>query len=151
MTETGKKLYLEDLTVGMEFRSSEYALDREKIVAFASEFDPQPFHLDDAAAENSSFNGLAASGWHTMSVTMRLLVESVPFGSGLIGAGAELSWPAPTRPDDVLHVWTEIIDIRPSRSKLDRGIVVIRSRTLNQHNELRQDVTAKILVFSREV
>lgn len=149
MASADGKLHLEDLTVGMEFRSSEYALDAAQIRAFASQFDPQPFHLDDAAAQGSFFQGLAASGWHTMSVTMRLLVESLPLAGGVIGAGAELSWPGPTRPDDVLHVRSEVVDVKPSRSKPDRGIALVRSRTLNQHGELRQEVTSKLLVFRR--
>src|ERR1700722_16811712 len=119
MRSTDNKLYLEDIAVGMEFVSGEHQLDAAQIKAFASQFDPQPFHLDEQAAQGSFFQGLAASGWHTMAITMRLLVESLPFSQGVIGAGAELSWPRPTRPNDVLHVKSTITDIMPSRSEQD--------------------------------
>jgi acyl dehydratase len=140
MRSTNKKLYLEDIAVGMEFVSGEHQLDAAQIKAFASQFDPQPFHLDEQAAQGSFFQGLAASGWHTMAITMRLLVES-----------AELSWPRPTRPNDVLHVKSTITDIKPSRSKPDRAIVLVHALTLNQDDEVRQDFTAKLLAFKREV
>ena len=149
MVPTGKKLYLEDIAVGMEFCSAEHQLDVAQIKAFASQFDPQPFHLDEEAARASFFHGLAASGWHTMAITMRLLVESLPFACGVIGGGAEVSWPRPTRPNDVLHVRSKVIGIKPSRSKPDRGIVLTHSLTLNQHEEVCQDVTAKLLVFRK--
>ena len=151
MISADKKLYLEDIAVGMEFFSDEHQLDAAQIKAFASQFDPQPFHLDEQAAQGSFFQGLAASGWHTMAITMRLLVESLPFSQGVIGAGAELSWPRPTRPNDVLHVKSTITDIKPSRSKPDRAIVLVHSLTLNQDDEVRQDFTAKLLAFKREV
>src|SRR6516164_2008095 len=92
-------VYLEDLTVGAVFTSSEYPLDVEQIREFAQRFDPQPFHLNEETAKDTFFGGLAASGWHTAAITMRLLVESLPFASGVIGAGGEITWPRPTRPD----------------------------------------------------
>lgn len=150
MTSAGEKLYLEDLVVGMEFRSAVHQLDVAQIKAFATQFDPQPFHLDEDAARASIFQGLAASGWHTMAITMRLLVESLPFACGVIGGGAEVSWPRPTRPSDALHVRSTVIEIKPSRSKPDRGMVLMHSLTLNQDGEVCQDVTAKLLVFRRE-
>ena len=91
-------LYLEDLHVGQRFGSGEYQMTEERIKAFAAEFDPQPFHLDNAAGEASIFEGLAASGWHTAAVSMRLLVTGgLPFANGLIGLGGEIAWPRPTR------------------------------------------------------
>ncbi|MFY9937658.1 MAG: MaoC family dehydratase [Silvibacterium sp.] len=150
MVSTGEKLYLEDIAVGMEFRSAEHQLDAAQIKAFASQFDPQPFHLDEEAARASFFQGLAASGWHTMAITMRLLVESLPFACGVIGGGAEVSWPRPTRPSDVLHVKSTVVEIKPSRSKQDRGIVLMHSLTLNRNGDVCQDVTAKLLVFRKE-
>ena len=100
-------IYLDDLAVGDQFTSGEHAMDEAQITAFAAQFDPQPFHLDDAAARATLFGGLAASGWHTASVTMRLQVTSgLPIAGGIIGAGGELSWPRPTRATDVLQLST---------------------------------------------
>lgn len=142
-------LYLEDLSVGDRFISAEHPLDEAQIKAFAHQYDPQPFHLDHDAASETLFAGLAASGWHTAAITMRLLVESVPFANGIIGAGSEVSWPRPTRPDDVLHLESEILAIAPSKSKPDRGIVTCQSDTVNQRGELLQRSTAKLVVFRR--
>jgi acyl dehydratase len=141
-------LHLEDLHVGQRFESAQHAIDETQIKAFAKTFDPQPFHLDNDAAKATLFGGLAASGWHTAAITMRLNVEGgLPFAGGLIGAGGEMNWPAPTRPGDVLHVESEIVDIVPSRSKPDRGIVTVVSRTLNQRGEVVQVLKAKLVVF----
>lgn len=148
-SEKPKLLYLEDLHVGQRFVSREFPMDAPSMKAFAAEFDPQPFHLDEAAAANSFFQGLAASGWHTAAVTMRLIVESVPLAGGLIGLGGVLEWPRATRPGDVLHIESEILEIRPSRTKPDRGIATVRIVTVNQNGERAQEFTAKILAFSR--
>jgi acyl dehydratase len=146
----GNQLYLDDLQIGQRFTSRAYIVDEEQIKAFARQFDPQPFHLDNEAAKNSRFLGLAASGWHTASITMRLLVEGgLPLAGGVIGAGGELDWPNPTRPGDMLQVESEILDVRPSRSKPDRGIVTVRSLTRNQRNEVVQRLTAKLIVPRR--
>jgi acyl dehydratase len=142
--------YLEDLSIGQRFASASHALDEAQIFAFARQFDPQPFHLDHATAADSLFGGLAASGWHVASITMRLIVgDSAPFAGGMIGAGVELSWPRPTRPGDLLRVDTEVIEITPSRSKPDRGIVTVRSETLNQANEVVQVMTSRLVVPRR--
>ena len=145
-----KKIYLQDIAIGDEFCSGSYHLDSEQIIAFASQFDPQPFHLDEQAAEGSFFQGLAASGWHTMAITMRLLVESLPFAHGVIGAGAEVSWPQPTRPGDILYVKSKVIEIKPSQSRPDRATVLMESLTFNQNDELRQKLVARLLAFKRE-
>ncbi|MGC5615637.1 MaoC family dehydratase [Georgenia sp. Z1491] len=145
MTATG--LYLEDLTVGDEITSATYRLEAEEIVEFGRRYDPQPFHTDPEAADESFFRGLAASGWHTASVTMRLVVESVPLAAGVIGAGAELEWPRPTRPGDTLRVVSTVQEILPSRSRPDRGIVVVECRTLNQDDELCQRMVTKLVVM----
>jgi acyl dehydratase len=146
----GNQLYLDDLQIGQRFTSRAYIVDEEQIKAFARQFDPQPFHLDNEAAKNSRFLGLAASGWHTASITMRLLVEGgLPLAGGVIGAGGELDWPNPTRPGDMLQVESEILDVRPSRSKPDRGIVTVRSLTRNQRNEVVQRLTAKLIAPRR--
>jgi acyl dehydratase/ribonuclease HI len=146
----GKKLYLEDLQVGQKFTSGTYRMDETRIKAFAAEFDPQPFHLDDAAARQSIFRGLAASGWHTAAATMRLLVTSgLPFAGGLVGLGGEVAWPRPTRPGDTLRVDSEILAIVPSRSKPNQAVVTVRSITVNQNGDEVQVMTTKILAFKR--
>jgi len=143
-------LYLDDLAVGQRFTSGEYRLDEQSIKAFAEAFDPQPFHLDDAAARGTIFGGLAASGWHTAAITMRLMVTSgLPLANGILGLGGEISWPRPTRPGDTLHVESEILEIVPSRSKPNQGIVKARSTTFNQNGEAVQVFTSKILAFKR--
>lgn len=142
-------IYLEDLSVGDVFVSTTHALDAEQITEFASQFDPQPFHLDPEAAQDTLFQGLAASGWHTAALTMKLLVESFPVARGVIGAGAELAWPQPTRPDDVLKVTSTVLSITPSRSKPDRAIVVVESITSNQREEALQKLTSKVVVFRK--
>jgi acyl dehydratase len=145
-------LYLEDLYVGQRFTSGTHRMEAERIKEFAAEFDPQPFHLDEAAAESSVFKGLAASGWHTAAVAMRLLVSGgPPFANGIIGFGGDFAWPRPTRPGDILHVVTEIIEITPSRSKPYQGVVTIRSTMLNQNGEAVYLLTAKLLVFRRAI
>lgn len=142
-------LYLEDLSVGQRFESRPHCLDAEQIKKFAAEFDPQPFHLDETAAAGSLFGGLAASGWHTAALTMRLLVESVPLADGLVGAELELAWPKPTRPGDTLQVFSEIVDIRPSRSKPNMAIVTMRNETRDQDGDVLQTFKVKMPVFKR--
>jgi acyl dehydratase len=129
--------YLEDFAVGQTFGSGRLKIDKERVLAFAAEFDPQPFHLDEAAARRSIFGGLAASGWHTAAVTMRLLTESElkPAG-GIIGAGLdECRWPRPVRPGDELRVECEVLEVRPSKSRPEQGLIKLRTTTLNQHGE----------------
>ena len=143
-------LYLEDLAAGQRFVTAQARIEEDAIKAFARDFDPQPFHTDNEAAKHSFFGGLAASGWHTAAVTMKLLVESGPMlAGGMIGAGGEVSWPLATRPGDVLHVESEVLDVTPSRSRPDRGMVTLHSRTLNQKGEVVQRLTAKLLVWKR--
>ncbi|MDR6856714.1 MaoC family dehydratase [Variovorax guangxiensis] len=143
-------LYLEDLSPGDRFTSGEHALDAAQIVEFAQRFDPQPFHLDEEAAKSTFFQGLAASGWHTASITMRLLTQSgLPLAEGVIGSGGEIQWPRPTRPGDVLHVESEVLEVTPSRSRPERGMVVVRSETRNQHGEVLQRLTTKLVVSRR--
>lgn len=143
-------LHLEDLHVGQRFVSGTHRIDEGQIKAFAKQFDPQPFHLDAEAAKETLFEGLVASGWHTAAVSMRLLVESgLPIAGGLIGAGGEIAWPKPTRPDATLHVESEILEIKPSRSHPDRGVATIRSETRNQHGEIVQVLIAKLVVPRR--
>ncbi|SRR5579871_971464 len=145
-----KGLYLEDLHIGQRFISGTYQITEAQIKAFAQEYDPQPFHLDEAAAKASVFAGLAASGWHTAAIAMWLLVTSgLPLGNGIIGLGGDLAWPKPTRPGDTLHVESEILEIIPSRSKPNQALVKVRSTTLDQHGEAVHMFTSKVLVFKR--
>jgi acyl dehydratase/ribonuclease HI len=145
-----KGLYLDDLHVGQRFSSGLYQMEEDRMKAFAAEFDPQPFHLDEAAAEHSIFHGLAASGWHTAAATMRLLVTGgLPFAAGMVGLGGEITWPMPTRAGDTLRVESEILEIIPSRSKPNQGVIKVRSITINQNGEQVQILTTKILVFKR--
>ena len=143
-------LYLDDLHVGQRFTTGEHALDEGQVIAFASQFDPQPFHLDAAAARNTVFEGLAASGWHTAAITMRLLVAGgLPIAGGLVGRAGEISWPKPTRPDDVLRVESEVLEITPSRSRPERGMAKVRSETRNQRGEVVQILVARLVVPRR--
>jgi acyl dehydratase len=143
-------LYLDDLRVGQKFTSGSYVMEEARIKSFAAEFDPQPFHLIEAAADNSIFHGLAASGWHTAAATMRLMVNSeLKIAGGLIGLGGEIGWPRPTRAGDTLRVHSEIVEIVPSRSKPNQGIVKVRNATVNQDGEEVQVFTARLLVFKR--
>ena len=150
MTGTMELLYLEDLAMGQRFTSETYVMEAERIKEFAAEFDPQPFHIDESAANASVFKGLAASGWHTAAVAMRLLVTGgLPFANGLVGLGGEVAWPRPTRPGDILHVESEIVEIKPSRSKPHQGIVTVRGTMFNQHGQAVYVLTAKLLALKR--
>ena len=142
--------YLDDLRVGQRFAGGSHAVDAAQIKAFARQFDPQPFHLDEEAAKSTLFAGLAASGWHTAAITMRLLVEGgAPIVGGVIGAGGEIGWPRPTRPGDILRVESEVLEITPSRSRPDRGMITLRTETRNQRDEVVQVLTAKVVVPRR--
>lgn len=144
------KLYLEDLTVGQRFVSGTHTMDAVEITRFAAQYDPQPFHLDDEAARATLFGGLVASGWHTDGITMRLIVAGgLPIAGGIIGTGGELLWTKPVRPGDMLHVECEVLEIVPSRSKPDRGTVVVRCVTRNQHGDMVQSFTPKLVVPRR--
>lgn len=143
------RLYLDDLYVGQTFASAPHRIDAEQIKRFAAEYDPQPFHLDEAAAKDSLFKGLAASGWHTAALTMRLLVESVPLADGLIGAELQLAWPRPTRPGMTLQLFSEVVEITPSRSKPDMAMVTLRNETRDQDGAVLQLFTVKMPVFKR--
>jgi acyl dehydratase len=143
--------YLEDFVPGQKFASRQLKVDRERIKSFAAEFDPQPFHLNEEAALESVFKGLAASGWHTAAMTMRLLVESElkPAG-GIVGVGFdEFRWPSPVRPDDTLHLEIEVLAVRPSKARPDQGVVKVKTTTLNQSNEAVQVSVVNLIVRRR--
>lgn len=142
--------FIEDLAPGRTWTTASVAISADDIKAFAGLYDRQAFHLDEAAAEATFFGGLAASGWHVAALTMRLLTtDGVPFAWGLVGAGGEISWPRPTRPGDVLTVVSEVVEVTPSRSRPDRGIVTMRNETKNQRGEVVQVLVARVVVPSR--
>ena len=150
--QAGEQLYLDDLHVGQRFTSGTYLMEEARIKEFAAEFDPQPFHLDESAAEASVFKGLSASGWHTAAVAMRLLVTGgLPFANGIVGLGGEIAWPSATRPGDILQVESEIVEITPSRSKPHQGIVTVRGTMFNQNRKAVYLLTAKLLVLRRTI
>ena len=128
--------WFDDLALGMRFKTGEVTVTTEDIKRFAAEFDPQPFHLDEAAAEKTVFNGLAASGWHTAAISMRLCVEARPFGpQPLMGLGVDgLRWMMPVRPGDLLHVEGEVVELIPSRTK-PQGIAKVKWTAYNQRGE----------------
>ncbi|RZJ01654.1 MAG: MaoC family dehydratase [Brevundimonas sp.] len=142
-------LYLEDIQPGLSFVTGSITITADDIRAFAGRFDPQPFHLDEAAAADSLFGGLAASGWHTAALSMRMLVDGFPLARGVIGAGGELAWPRPTRPGDTLTVFGEVLDVTPSKSRPDRGMLLVRNETRNQHGEPVQIFTVNIVAWRR--
>jgi acyl dehydratase len=140
--------YLEDYAPGQTFGSGRLRVDKARVKAFAAEFDPQPFHLDEGAATSTIFAGLAASGWHTAAMTMRLLVdgELKPAG-GIVGLGFdEFRWPRPVRPGDELHVESEILEVQPSKSRPDQGRIKVRTTTFNQNGEAVQIQIGNLLV-----
>jgi acyl dehydratase len=143
--------YLEDFAVGQVFNTGRVRVDKEKIFDFATQFDPQPFHVDEEAARSSPFQGLAASGWHTAAMTMRLMVdgEFKPAG-GILGVGFDaLSWPRAVRPGDELRAQSEILEVRPSKSRPDRGMIRVRTTTFNQDDEPVMKFTGNLLVPRR--
>jgi acyl dehydratase len=146
-----RERYLEDFVVGQVFGSGRLVVDEGRIKSFAAEFDPQPFHLNEESARHTIFRGLAASGWHTAALTMRLLVESdlKPAG-GIVGAGFdEFRWPRPVRPGDELRLESEVLEVRPSKSRPEQGLIKVRTTTLNQGGDAVQILIANLVVPRR--
>jgi acyl dehydratase len=143
--------YFEDYAVGQKFGSGTIEVTADRIKAFAREFDPQPFHVDEETARHTFFGGLVASGWHTAAMTMRLFVDSdiTPAGGSIGAGGSDLTWPRPVRPGDVLHIESEVIDLRPSKSRPDIGIMKVKLTTYNQANEPVQIATPHMIVPRR--
>ena len=143
--------YLEDFEPGQKFGSGRLRVDAERIKSFGAEFDPQPFHLSEETARDTFFKGLAASGWHTAAITMRLLVESeFKPAAGIIGAGfEEMRWPRPVRPGDELRVESEVLEVRASKSRPDQGLIKVRTTTLNQNSEPVQIFVGNLVVPRR--
>lgn len=148
--QASEPLYHDDIEVGTRFVSGGYQLTQAEIVQFASHFDPQPFHTDPELATASLFGGQAASGWHTAAITMKLMVEQgLQLAGGMIGAGCELSWPAPTRPGDTLHVEGEVVEVAPAVPGRKRGAITMRSETKNQDGTVVQTLLARLVVQRR--
>jgi acyl dehydratase len=146
-----KEHYFDDLKAGDRFKSEPLNVTEKQLIEFAHKFDPQMFHLSRKKAERTIFKGLVASGWHTAAMTMRLFVQTLNFAEGAIGLGVdELRWPNVVRPRDVLTVETEIVDLRPSRSRPRFGIVRLRNVTTNQRGEIVQTMLASAMVPKRE-
>lgn len=150
-SDPGQERYLEEFSVGQVFRSGRIKVDADQIKAFAALYDPQPFHLDEETARNTFFGGLAASGWHTAALTMRLLLTNdVRPAGGFVGTGfTELRWPRPVRPGDELHIESEIIEVRPSKSRPNQGLITVRTTTLNQHDKAVQVLVGTLVVLRK--
>lgn len=144
------QLYFDDLQVGQQMKSGTLSVDTQAIKFFAAQFDPQPFHLDEEAGKRSMFKGLVASGWHTAALTMALIVKTnPPMADGTIGLGCEISWTQAVRPNDTLHIESEVLALKASESRPDHGLVTIRSKTFNQDNQVVQILTSKLIVPKR--
>ncbi|MBI1245981.1 MAG: dehydratase [Alphaproteobacteria bacterium] len=141
--------YLEDFAVGEIIRGGALRVEPAAIKEFAAKFDPQVFHLDEEAAKDTFFDGLAASGWHTAAMTMRLIVETLPLAGGVIGAGGTIAWPKPLRPGTTLSVAIEILEIRPSRSRPERGMLKMKCTTHEDSGEVVQTLVADLVVPRR--
>ena len=141
----------EDLTVGERYGTATHTVTAEEIVAFARQFDPQPFHLDAVAAKESLFGEQVASGWHTAAVSMRLMVQGeMQVAGGVIGHHIEeLRFPRPVRPGDTLRVVQELVEKSEFPGRPDHGRIKLRCRTFNQHGKVVQDMTANLIVARR--
>lgn len=144
-----KDVWIGDFEIGDSFQSQTYEVTEDEIIEFGKKYDPQPFHIDPERAKNSFFGGLAASGWLTVGISMRLLMESHPFGFDMVGIENKLKWPSPTRPGDILRINTEIHDLKMSRSKPNRGVITLKVTTRNQEDEVRMVMLNKIIGYIR--
>lgn len=146
-------MYLEDFIAGTRYEAGPITVDQDEVIAFATRYDPQPFHTDPDAAKTTLFGGLAASGWMTASLTMRMLVLSghAPTGGFIARQVEALEWPRPTRPGDTLRAVSEVVDVLPSKSKPDRGMIRMRTETRNQNDEVVQVFQALLVVPRRPV
>jgi acyl dehydratase len=144
------RLYLEDFAIGQVYAAGPISVSAEAIKSYARRFDPQPFHIDEELARSTFFQGLVASGWHTASLTMSLVVQALPIAGGAIGGGVdELRWPKPLRPGDELRLEGEIVEVRPSQTKPGRGLVRVRTTTLNREGQAVQTMIANLVVPRR--
>jgi len=144
-------LYFEDFIVGLRRELGSRSLSAEQMIAFAREYDPQPFHIDPDAAAHSPFGSLIASGWQTCAVTMRILCDSFLLNSASMGSPGvdEVRWTKPVRPGDTLTVFSTVIEARASRSKPDRGVVVSSTEVVNQHGEIVMTMRGMTMLATR--
>jgi len=144
-----RTVYFDDLTVGQRLSSTPIELSQDAIIAFARASDPQYFHVDPDAAQDSLFGGLIASGWQTGALTLRMLLENagMTFAGGCVGMDAHISWRRPVRPGDRLHIEGEITKLRTSRTQPDRGFVTFKAATLNGAGETVQTIEATMIAF----
>ena len=149
-----KALYYEDFAIGQQIHSEgTHTVEKDDIIAFARQYDPQSQHIDEEGAKTSLFGTLVASGWHTAAMTMRLKTRSILFDvkDGLVGIGIEsIRWPRPTLPGDTLRLVVTILDKRTSKSRPDKGIVKYKAETLNQRGELAMEMITAVIVPRRE-
>ena len=147
-----EELYFDDFQLGQKFASAgNVKVTAQEIMEFAEKYDPQPFHLDEAAGKSTFFKGLAASGWLTAAIVMRMRVETIRVHGGMIGAGVEeIRWTEPVRPGDSLHTETEVVGLRVSRKRPELGLVTIYTNTFNQRNEIVMQSTVKFLAPIRQ-
>jgi len=141
------ELYFEDFTLGRKFQSAYSAkISAAEIKEFGEKYDPQPFHLDEAAGETSFFKGIAASGWLTAALVMRMRVDTIKVAGGMIGAGVdEMRWTTPVRPNDSLRTESEVVSVRPSRKRPDYGVIKLATITYNQRDEIVMKSTVNFL------
>lgn len=145
-----KNLYFEDFSIGQVFISNSYQITSQEIIEFAKKYDPQIFHTDEELAKNSFFGKLVASGWHTAAITMKLIIESdMKIVGGMIGAGVEISWPKPTLPNDILTVYSTIIELNEPKSRPDCGFILVESLTKNQNDEILMREKSRVMVKKR--
>ena len=153
MPEAQKFIYLEDISVGQKFTAGSMTVTEESIIAFARQFDPQDFHTDPVKAKDTVFGGLVASGWHTASMSMRMILDATPkMKGGMIGRQVEkIGWPMPVRAGDVLSIEVEIMELRPSATNPSRGTIRTKNTTFNQKHEIVQEMEAIIFIPRRSV
>ena len=144
-------LYMEDCQIGQKFTAGPVTMTEADIIAYARQFDPQDFHTDPEKAKDTMFQGLAASGWHTASVTMRLILMAVPpMKGGMVGRQVEkMGWPRPVRPGDQLSLECEIVEMRPSSKDPSRGIARTRNTTRNQDGKVVMEMDTVIFIPRR--
>lgn len=145
----GQRLFLEDLAIGRRFAAGPVRISVEDILAYATRFDPQPFHTDPTTTGHPVLGGHSASGWHTASLTMRMITEALPLAWGVVGGGGEIAWPRPVRPGDMLRVEAEVLETGRSRSRPGQGWARVRVTTLNQRDEPVQVLVTRLIVPCR--
>jgi acyl dehydratase len=145
------RYWFEDFAVGMALEIPGPVLTPESIMEFARRYDPQPFHVDEQAAKQSAYGGLIASGWHTVSLPIRMICDAYLLDAASLGSPGvnEVRWLKPVRPGDAIRLRMTVLEAKPSKSKPDRGTVILKSETRNQRGEAVQILTSKLIVPRR--